>query len=69
MFVASVDSKSLVWVFALCIWDVAGLLPSRWCMKEGISLYFRLVPFFRTSQSATSSLDLLPHAYISFLPL
>lgn len=66
IFAVSVDGKSLVQVFAVCMWDMAGLLHSCWCMKEGIFPLFLSFSFIFTDPSAISSLALLHYSYISF---
>lgn len=75
IFAVSVDGKSLVWAFALCIWDMTGLLHHCWCGKEGISLrfclvlWFALIPllcllllFYTTHIFSCPSLTLLSHS-------
>lgn len=42
----SLHGKNLVWVFALCIWDMTRLLHSCFGVKEHISLNFHPVPWF-----------------------
>lgn len=59
--VLSLDGKSPGWVFAVCIWDVAGL-PHHRCGNEGISL-------FGTNSPPVPPPALLYYSCIVFPPL